>query len=1565
MSSIEEIKQDIMDQTIIDCLFRDNQYLFTNHHIDSYNDFFKNGITNIIREKNPIQIMKNKNEQTKKYSERCNLYIGGKEGNKLYFGKPIIVDSNNNQHYMYPNEARLRNMTYGITIHYDVDVEFFIEPKGSNGKVVEDDEYGGAIMDDTVPTHTLTLKNIYLGKFPIMLMSDLCILKGLSREMIFELGECKNEHGGYFIIDGKEKCVISQEKFADNMLYIREHSNDVYSHSADIRSVSEDASKPIRTLSVRIVAPTPTMSNNQIVVNVPNVRKPVPLFILMRALGLESDKEIIEHCLLDIHKNESYVDLFIPSVHDAGLIFTQYLALEYIASLTKGKTVTHATEIITNYLLPHVGEMNFKEKAFYLGYMVKELLRVYTKEVKPTDRDNFRFKRVETTGSLIYDLFREYYTLQQRNIRLKIDKEYYYKQAVYEDNFTNLISVNYSDFFSDRIVETGFKKAFKGNWGAEAHTKRIGVVQDLNRLSYNSAFSHLRKINLPLEASAKVVGPRLLHSSQFGIIDPLDTPDGGNIGTHKNMAMSAHITNGYSYELMLSWLKSNINLISLLDLPPVEISKLTRVLLNGRWVGVVSNPIEVENDMKNQRRNGLIPVYTSISWNIKDNTLYIYTDSGRLCRPLYFVNHGKHRYKIEEFLRSGNYTWSDLVSGFNKKENVAPTFSLSENKFYKMSDLYHVSSSKEEKKDVEDSDNDTKGIIEYIDTSESEGALIATTREKFLDKNNRYTHLEIHPSLMLGVMGNQIVFPENNQLPRDLFACGQMKQAVSLYHSNYQSRVDKMGVVLNNGQIPLIKSRYLEKMNKEEHPYGENVIAAIMCYGGYNVEDSILFNEASIKRGLFRTTYYGMYESYEESSKSVGANDNSESGSSIKTDSRFTDIQNDDSVSRLKTGYDYSHLNKDGIIKENTPLTDKTVLIGRSTKIPNEEKSIDSSIFPKKGQTGYVDKAFIIEGANENRLAKVRVRDERLPSIGDKFCSRCGQKGTLGLIIPEEDMPFTSEGIRPDIIINPHAIPSRMTIGQLVETVMSKACSILGGFGDCSAFTNKGSKHIVFGDMLSSMGYHSSGNELLYNGQTGEQMYSEIFIGPTYYMRLKHMVKDKINYRAKGPRTFLTRQPVQGRANDGGLRIGEMERDGVIGHGASFFLRESLMERGDKYEVAVCNKTGMIAIFNSEKNIFISPYSDGPIRFSGTINSDSVNVKMVTKYGRSFSIIHVPYAFKLLIHELQAMNVQMRIITEDNIDQISSMSFSDNIVRLLGKDATVSQVVKDTESILVKQGQIIKKKTVKSNIVPNEVKEEKTVVVENPVVENVVVESEKKLSYTPVSPSYTPVSPVTPTPTSPIQQESEPIKNPTTPITSESKESDNKKILKEIHNLGWYYKKKTDDGDKIFASIILDNNGKETEEWSFIDNMNTYPNRFPIGWKKSQVPQLNGKPIEDEVLVRRLREVRSANNWDKVISLLGMEDGYKYSPTTPTDEGRRALYQVDSEYAVPKSFYTKNIEQGSVEQKTNSIIRLATQALEVEPPSILKTIEDDSANKNTNNNIVEEEKGERKVITMV
>ena len=553
-----------------------------------------------------------------------------------------------------------------------------------------------------------------------------------------------------------------------------------------------------------------------------------------------------------------------------------------------------------------------------------------------------------------------------------------------------------------------------------------------------------------------------------------------------------------------------------------------------------------------------------------------------------------------------------------------------------------------------------KGIIDYIDTAEEESALIATTLAQI--KNHQFfTHVEIDPSLMFGVMGNSITYPEANQLPRNAFSCGQSKQAVSVYHSNYQMRLDKMGVILNYGQTPLIKSRYLEYINHEEQPYGVNAIVAIMSYTGYNVEDAILINKGSIDRGMFRTIYYTSYEARETSSKVAGTSVNS----------TFTNIEAKQNVTRLKEGFDYSQLDEFGLVKENTVINEKVIIIGHVSSAPDQKgEYTDESVTTKKGQLGYVDKSFISEGEEGFRIAKIRIREERLPAIGDKMASRCGQKGTLGLIVPEEDMPFAADGTRPDLIINPHALPSRMTIGQLIECLFGKACAIYGAYGDCTAYATKGSNYKTYGEMLTKMDFHCSGNQILYNGYTGEQIYSEIFIGPTYYMRLKHMVKDKINYRATGKRSALTRQTNQGRANDGGLRIGEMERDGIMGHGLSYFLNESYMVRGDQYYMAVCNKTGTIAVYNPDKNLFLSPMSDGPLKFNRNPEGDLI-LDVFSKFGRSFSILRVPFALKLLIQELQVLNIQMRIITEENVDQLLNLSYqSKNISKLLNYNDT-------------------------------------------------------------------------------------------------------------------------------------------------------------------------------------------------------------------------------------------------------------------------------------------------------
>ena len=1334
------MKDDERIWSIIEKCFRDNPQALVNHHIDSYNDFFNRGIFQVFREINPITIVSKLSEESGEYKRQCNLYLGGKDGKRIYFGKPTIHDAKYN-HYMFPNEARLRNMTYAMTVHYDMEVEFIDDvtdindasivseeflrlralgeielvdvldvskmDKSKNLYVMDDDQKWKQVLgstavisklrsdrDETMSAQSnkqirsIVLEKILLGRFPIMVQSDMCILHGMTRENRWSMGECRNDPGGYFIIDGKEKVVICQEKLADNMLNIRtfhatttEDDTPVepeFACSVEIKSISENTSKPRRTLSMALVSPTSTSSNKHIVVNIPNVRKPIPLFVLFRALGIISDHDIIEMCLLDMVKYEKMIDLFVPSVHDTSSILSQQAAITFIAHLTKGKKTAHVHEVLTDYLLPHVGEGNYIQKAYFLGYMAFRMLSVYTGQEVPTDRDNFKCKRVETTGALIHDLFREYMNIQKKQYHLEFEKRHYFNAQLYEDHLDNLVLNNYKEICGHLVVETGFRKAFKGNWGSVAHTKRIGVVQDMNRLSFNSMISHMRKVCLPLDSSLKVVKPRQLHASQWGYIDPLDTPDGGNIGFHKSLSIATIVSRECPRDSMIKWMKENLadGGLYLLDngYLPRHLAPLCKLLVNGLWIGCIADPLQAIATMKLHRRNALLPVSSSFAFDSRQNTVFIYVDGGRLCRPLFYVD-AKAKVSYQRIEDAG-WSWNDLICGSNTRHNK--NFDPYAGQIYDMKDLYVM----------EDRTVDIKAtmlekftkhgaIIDYSDCNEEENMLIAINHHVFQledsSKLPKYTHCEIHESLIFGAMCNMIVYPEHNPAPRNLFSCGQSKQACSIYHSNYQVRMDKSALILNYGQTPLVKSRYLDWINREEHPYGENAMVAIMCYTGYNVEDAILINEGALKRGLFRTTYINVYETHEEH---VMGGDNGDEW----IDTTLANPANRSDV-KLRAGLNYDKLDQNGLIREGSIVDEDTVLIGMITGSGMGDESDlsqmkkDVSITPKKGQQGVVEKVYVTDGEIGQRIIKVRVMDQRIPAMGDKFASRVGQKGTVGRVIPECDMPFTKDGMIPDILVNPHALPTRMTVGQLLESVTGKACAMYGAFGDCTAFGQCGSKVKTFGKMLTepydpadaSKGtyltngaFHSSGNEILYNGMTGEQIKAEIFVGPTYYMRLKHMVKDKINYRRKGPNDQLTRQPVGGRANDGGLRIGEMEKDALASYGATEFLRESLMERGDNYKVAICNRTGMIAVYNEDQNLFLSPSADGPLKFHldeglKYYTEGSIRPEKMTRFGRDFSIVKIPYAMKLLIQELQTMNIHMRVITEENIQQLESM----------------------------------------------------------------------------------------------------------------------------------------------------------------------------------------------------------------------------------------------------------------------------------------------------------------------
>lgn len=1241
----------------------------TKQQLDSYNVFINENIPKTIRQFNPIILM-----DSELYGNyRFEIIVGGEEkssgeilnnGKNIFYGKPYVNEKGANQRILFPNEARLKSLTYNACIFANIHVQLFLG-------------------DKIKPEQTKVFLNIPIGNIPIMLHSNICPLYGLETNALIQTGECKYDLGGYFIIDGKEKVVIAQERQVENKLYTSlKNNDDKYLVETEIRSAPENKFQPARLTKIFVLANKKIngvlINENIIRVRIPLINEDIPLFILYRALGITTDKEILECILNDTNSEYSkkIIELLTPTIKDAGPIKTQYEAYLYLqniitfkeghdktftpkgydqanvpfpyieASMSKGDTYkneaekvefAYITDLLRNWLLPHLSQSPY-DKALFLGYMVIETINVFLKKKKPTDRDNLMYKCIDMTGFLISAIFRDLYFrlkndfIERCNMHAK-DKLKELPTITINNLFSEEITSdhNINKLFSRKWMDEGMMYTFKNCWGLKNSSGacKEGVVQDLNRLSYLGYLSHLRRINTPISASAKIREPHSLHASQWGIMCPSETPDGGNVGIRKNFAIGASITFGTNSNLLIELLYDN-NLINFNELPKNMYSHFTKIFLNEKYIGLHEDPELLAKRLRILRRNGIINIYTSISLNYNDNILRISTYPGRSCRPLLILNNGHLDYSKITALREDkeNNNWHTLLLGKHiKKEEFSDT-----NGHY-LSNIFDRAIGEDLNQKWKYLEEQS-GIIEYIDTDEENTLMIAMyPNDTKLNKNVKYTHCEINPCMILGVIANNIPFAQCNQAPRNIFSGAQQKQAAGMFATNYRNRIDTKVQILSSPQKPLVTTRMGNYLGSNDLPHGMNAIVAVACYTGYNQDDSIIMNQSSIERGMFHSVKFRSYSEKEDNNRFT--NERIEFCNPIKMNAR-----------NLKSG-NYNKLDPEtGIVKEGEYITENDVVVGRCVVTNDRDEQgnriyIDDSIFTKRTETGYVDKVYYNIDNNNNKYCKIRIRKHKIPVLGDKFASRHGQKGVIGMLVKAENMPFTKDGVVPDMIINPQAFPKRMTIGQFIECLMGKQCILTGDFGDGTPFNNVPIDKIS--RILHSLGYEQYSNELLYNPYTGEQIETPIFIGPTFYHRLMHQVEDKMYSRSEGPKTALSHQPAGGRALGGGLRIGEMERDALLSHGISSFLKESMMERSDKYSVYIDNKSGLISPVNPSKNIYDA---FGSYDTMLTIENN-LPVKTQTEISyEGFSKIELPYAFKLMLQEIQSMGIAPRLITE-------------------------------------------------------------------------------------------------------------------------------------------------------------------------------------------------------------------------------------------------------------------------------------------------------------------------------
>jgi DNA-directed RNA polymerase II subunit RPB2 len=1131
------------------------------HQIESFEDFIRNKLPLIVSSTAPIVVWHEQDETTKKYKYEFRLSF-----ENITYMKPRIQEATGRIKPMFPQEARMRNFTYSAQMFSDV-------------RFVARTYRGPGDYDEQVKI----FEGVSLGKIPVMLGSSLCIMKDypLTKK---EIGECTYDPFGYFIIHGSERTILCQEKVADNriMVFYNKKTASKYTYSVEMKSLHESFTTPPKKLEIRLSSKFNGLGY-PLTICVPRFREDVPLMVMFRALGLENDQDIANLVIADNHGH--LLEMLAASFKECSdiKVHTREDAIEYLThhlqyGTTNEDKKAYVRSILETEYLPHVrfgGDVsNIKtleaRKCILTAWMVRRLLMTEKGLIPIDDRDAYPNKRIVTTGSLLTHLFRQLFQKVCKDIRSKFVHEVNndsWKKGETPHPLEVLNVNNLYKILKVSTIEGKLKQALAtGNF----------TVQGLGTSS-STSLSNATKVGV-----SQVLN-RLSYSATISHLRRIQTPveKSGKLlaprklhGTSWGYVCPVETPEGHSVGIV----KALSMLTAISQHTPSSVTiKLLEEIPEITWIQNVAEIYRGTSIVV----NGVIAGYTT-------NPVDVHK----------YLRQAKRDFRLHPHTGvAWNIVQNSITIESDGGRFIRPLFRVENGKL------------------AEFPTNPTcwndwiRKCVEYIDPSETEVIRVAMTPA---DITKSHTHCEIHPTLVLGHMANSIPLSDHNQSPRNTYQCAMGKQAMGIFARNYAKRLDKNGYILCSPMRPFVETQAMNILNSQDMPSGNNVIVAISIYSGYNQEDSVLLNKSSVDRGLFRTLYYTIYKDEEHRNVASGKEE------------KFTRPRRENTRG-YKTS-SYHAVGDNGVPVLHTEIGENDVVIGKVTSIksdPNGYQYRDSSTTHKNSEKCRIDGVWQDKNSDGYPFIKCRVVSERIPEIGDKVSSRHGQKGTCGILLNEEDMPFAANGLRPDIIMNPHAVPSRMTIAQLMECMFGKVCSMRGTLGDGTPYSHLPVKTLK--EHLLDLGMHPHGNEILYNGMTGEMIQTEIFMGPTFYQRLKHMVIDKKHSRARGPIVSLTRQPCEGRSRDGGLRVGEMERDCMLSHGAASFTKERLMDVSDPFKTGFCKTCGTLAVVNPKENIYHCGICNGTTEFEEKT---------------------IPYAVKLWAQELEAMHIVPRLVFE-------------------------------------------------------------------------------------------------------------------------------------------------------------------------------------------------------------------------------------------------------------------------------------------------------------------------------